>query len=78
MFAALIPSDVYLESVVGPAPKLHLTVLVIEREPGDVNFTGGHEDARWDVGAAPAARHHHIRGVRPIKCFAGAEIMITL
>ena len=52
-------------------------MLVIKGEPGDVNLTGGHEDARGDVGAAAAAGHHHVRGVGPIKCFAGAEIIIT-
>ena len=37
-------SATHLEAVVGPAPKLHLAVLVIKREPGDVNLTRGLED----------------------------------
>ena len=33
-----------LKSIVGPASKLHLTILVIKREPSDVNWTGGFEN----------------------------------
>ena len=35
----------HLEAVVGPAPELHLAVLVIKGEPGDVHRARGHEDA---------------------------------
>ena len=37
-------SVTHLEAIVGPAPELHLAVLVIKREPGDVNLTRGLED----------------------------------
>ena len=35
----------YLEAVVGPAAELHLAVLVVEGEPGDVDGAGGLEHA---------------------------------
>ena len=35
---------VYLETIIRPTSKLHITILVIEWEPGDINGTGGHED----------------------------------
>ena len=60
-----------LESIVGPAPKLHLTVLVIKRKPGYVNGTGRHEDTRGYVGAGALTGHHNIGGVGRIKCFTG-------
>ena len=71
----------YLEAVIGPTSKLHLTVLVIEGEPGDVDLAGGHEDAGWDVGALALVCHHHVGGVRPVKCFtctANNRILISL
>ena len=48
----------YLEPVVGPAPELHLTVLVVEGEPGDVDGAGGLEYPGRDVGAEARAGHH--------------------
>ena len=40
-----------LESVIRPAAKLHVAVLVVEGEPSDVDLAGGLEDAGRDVGA---------------------------
>ena len=51
----------HLETVVGPAAKLHLTVLVVEGEPGDVDLARGHEDAGRDVLAVTGTAHHHVR-----------------
>ena len=71
----------YLEAVIGPTSKLHLTVLVIEGEPRDVDLAGGHEDAGWDVGALALVCHHHVGRVRPVKCFtctANNRILISL
>ena len=65
----------YIEAVVGPAAKLHLTVLVVEGEPGDVDLAGGHEDAGGDVGAQPLVRHHHISRVGSVKGLTRTEIM---
>ena len=41
----------HLESVIRPAAKLHVAVLVVKGEPSDVDLAGGLEDARGDVGA---------------------------
>ena len=65
-------SQFYLESVVGPAPKLHLTALVVEGEPGDVDLAGGLEHAGRDIGAEAGARHHDVCGERRVKALAGA------
>ena len=63
----------YLEAVIGPTSKLHLTVLVIEGEPGDVDLAGGHEDARGDVCTTTTARHHHVCWISSIKSFTCTE-----
>ena len=62
----------HLEAIVGPAAELHITVLVIEGEPGDVYLAGGLEDAGWYVGAAARVRHHHVGRVRPVKLLVSA------
>ena len=41
----------HLESVIRPAAKLHVAVLVVKGEPSDVDLAGGLEDAGGDVGA---------------------------
>ena len=79
----------YLESIVGPAPKLHIARLIVERKPlvrigitsnkselipGDINFAAGFEDTRWDVGAGPLVCHHHVGVVGPVKSFIRTEI----
>ena len=63
----------HLKPVIRPTSKLHLAVLVVEGEPGDVDLAGGHEDAGGDVGALALRGHHHICWVGPIKCFTGTE-----
>ena len=35
----LLEHEVHLEPVIGPATELHGAVLVVEREPGDVDLT---------------------------------------
>ena len=62
----------HLEPVVGPAAELHVAVLIVEGEPGDVDGAGGHEDAGRDVGAGPFARHHHVGRVGRVKRLASA------
>ena len=62
----------YLESIISPASKLHITVLIIKWEPGDVYLAGGLEDAWRDVGAAPSVSHHHIGGEGPVKLLVSA------
>ena len=63
----------HLKPVIRPTSKLHLAVLVVEGEPGDVDLAGGHEDAGRDVGAAAAVRHHHVGRVRPVKLLVSAK-----
>lgn len=48
------------ESVVSPAAKLHGAVLIIEGEPGDVNFTSAFKYARGDIITAAVVANHHI------------------
>ena len=43
--------EIHLETVIRPAAKLHVAVLVVEGEPSDVDLAGGLEDAGRDVGA---------------------------
>ena len=62
----------HLEPIVGPAAELHITVLVIEGEPGDVYLAGGLEDARGYVGAAAPVSHHHVGGEGPVKLLVSA------
>ena len=57
----------HLKSIVGPTTEFELTFLVIEGEPGDVNFASALEDTRWQVIATAITPHHHIRLVRAVK-----------
>ena len=43
-------NQVYVCLVVGPRPKLHGAVLVVEGEVGDVHGAGGLEDGWWNPG----------------------------
>ncbi len=61
----------YLEAIVGPATELHVAVLVVEGEPGDVDLAGGLEYPRRDVSAATVAVDHHIGGICTIKRLIG-------
>lgn len=64
----------YLKTIIGPTPEFHLTILIIEGEPRDVDLAGGHEDARRDVSAESLVGHHHVGRVGPVKCFTCTEI----
>ena len=57
----------HIEPVVRPTPELHLTVLVVEGEPGDVDLAGGHEDAGRDVRAQALVSYHNICRVGSVK-----------
>ena len=63
----------YLEPVVGPTPKLHLTVLIVKGEPGDVYQTCRFENARRDVSARPSGGDNNIGRVGSVKRLARAE-----
>ena len=68
-------TSTYLEPVVRPAAELHLAILVVEGEPGDVYGTRGKEDAGRNIGAQAVRRHHHVGRVCSVKSFARAEKM---
>ena len=74
----LLEHEVDLEPVVGPAPELHLAVLVVEGEPGDVDGAARLEYPGWDVGAQPGARHHHVGLVGRVEALTGAEIEFSV
>ena len=65
--------DTYIKPVVGPAAELHVAVLIVEGEPGDVDLAGGLEEAGGDVEAVAVAAHNNIRLVSPIKLLVRAE-----
>ena len=48
--------------------------LIVEGEPGDVDLTGGLEDAGGDVGAAPRVCHDHIGREGAVKLLISTEI----
>ncbi len=74
---SLYLSTTYLESIVSPASKFHVAILIIKWKPSDVNFAGRLEDARRDVGALAGVRHHHVGRVRPVKGLVGAGVVIV-
>ena len=57
----------HLKAVIRPASELHLAVLVVEGEPGDVDLAGGHEDAGRDVRAQALESYHNICRVGSVK-----------
>ena len=63
----------HLEPIVSPAAELHLAVLVVEGEPGDVDGARGEEDAGGDVGAEAVGGDHHVGWVGSVKSLAGTE-----
>ena len=69
--------ETHLESVIRPAAKLHVAVLVVEGEPGDVDGAGGEKDARGDVGAEAVGGDHHVGWVGSVKCLTGTEKATT-
>ena len=62
----------YLEPVVRPAAELHLTILVVEGKPGDVDQAGWLENAGRDIRARAGRGDDHVGRVRPVKRLAGA------
>ena len=62
-----------LEAVVCPATKLHVAVLIVEREPRNVDLAGRFEDPGRDVSASAAVVDHHVDWVRPVEGLVGAE-----
>lgn len=50
----------YLIAIIGPATKLHVTVLVIKWEPRNVYLACALEDTRRDVQAAAVMFDHNV------------------
>ena len=61
----------YLRAVVGPTAKLHGTVLVVEREPGDVYFTRAFENTWRYVKATPVVLDDNVRRIRTVETLIG-------
>lgn len=57
----------YLKTIVSPAAKFHLALLVVEWKPGDVDLARALEDARRDVETASVVSHHDVCGVRSVE-----------
>lgn len=64
---------VYLIAIVGPATKLHITVLIIEGEPRDVYLACALENARRHVQATAVVSDHHVGLVRPVKTLVSTK-----
>ena len=56
-----------------PGAKLHITALIIKREPSDVNFAGRFKDPRWNIGTASFIGYYHIGGVRSIESLVSTK-----
>ena len=63
-----------LESVIRPPAKLHVAVLVVEGEPGDVDLAGGLEDAWRDLLAVAGAVHDNVGGEGGVKVLVSAVV----
>ena len=68
--SSLFVYSTHIKSVVSPASKLEIAILVVEGKPSDVYLAGGLEDARRDISASSAACHNYVRLIRPVKRFA--------
>ena len=60
-----------LKSVISPASKFHSAVLVIEREPGNINLASTLEDARWDYMAGTIMSYHNVSLVGVVETLMG-------
>jgi hypothetical protein len=51
--------------------------LIVERKPGDIDFTSALEDARWDVVAAAVVSHDDVGLECVVESFIGAIFFTT-
>ena len=61
------------ETIVGPTSKFHLALLIVKREPGDIDFASAFEDAWRYVVAGPIMSNNNVRLERIVKSFVSAE-----
>ena len=59
----------YIKSIVGPASKLHVAVLIVKWKPGDVDLTCRFEYTRRDIGTSTIACYNNIGWIGSIKSF---------
>lgn len=64
---------VYLKSVVCPTAKFHITLLIIEGEPRDIDFTRTLEYSRWYEYTATIAVYHHVGSICAVESFVSAK-----
>lgn len=64
---------VYLKSVVCPTAKFHITLLIVEGEPRDIDLTRTLEYSRWYEYTATIAVYHHVGCVRAVESFVSAK-----
>lgn len=60
------------ETVVSPAAEFHFTLLIVERKPGDIDFTSALENARWNVGATAIVSNDDVGLECVVKSFVSA------
>ena len=65
---------IYHAAVVGPAAEFHLALLVVEREPSDVNLASTLEDAGRDVGAATVVADDGVGLESVVESFVGTAL----
>ena len=70
--------NVYLKSIVGPASELHITILIIEWEPSNVNLTSRFENSRRNVSTTSCICHHDIGWECSIELLIGTENLILM
>ena len=61
--------QVYLKSIIRPTSKFHFAILIVKREPCNINFTSWFEYSRRNICTATTACNHYICWIRSIKCF---------
>ena len=71
--STIFVANFYLKSIISPATKLHITILVIKREPRDVYLTCGLEYPRWYVCTSAFVSHNHVGRKCPVKLLISAE-----
>jgi len=64
---------VYLKSVVCPTAKFHITLLIVEGKPRDIDLTRTLEYSWWYEYTTTIAVYHHVGCVRAVESFVSAK-----
>lgn len=62
-----------MRAIIGPAPKLHITVLIIKWKPRDVYLARAHEYTGWYIQTRAVVSYHHVRVVGTVELFVSTE-----